>query len=64
MLLDQVTTGEMQAAQILTGATMVAFIAAPWFGRHAVMLRIATLVLYILGIVGFIIYAVMSPAPG
>jgi len=64
MLFGQVTTREMQAGQLLTGATMAAFLAAPLFRRHAGRLRVAITVFYILGIIAFAVYAWLSPAPG
>lgn len=58
-LFSEVTTGQMQAARILTGATMAAFIAAPLFGRHAGKVRIGIAALYLLGIVAFIVDALV-----
>jgi hypothetical protein len=57
MLLDQATAGEMQAARILMGATMVGFLAAATFRRQARNLRIVIAGLYIAGVLGFIVYS-------
>jgi hypothetical protein len=47
MLLDQVSDRQMQAAQVMTGLTMAAFVAAPVFGRWARSIRMALACLYI-----------------
>ncbi|MDR3532275.1 MAG: hypothetical protein P4L90_17195 [Rhodopila sp.] len=59
MIFDQVTDTQMQAARILSGATMVAFLAAPLFRRGARTIRIAVATVYILGVLGFIGYYLM-----
>jgi hypothetical protein len=57
MSFGTVTEPEMRAAQILTGLTMVGFLAAPIFGQRARQVRIGLTSLYILAIVVFTIYA-------
>jgi hypothetical protein len=54
MLLDQATGAQMQAARILTGATMVGFLAAPMFGRRARLVRIMVAAVYLACVLGFI----------
>jgi hypothetical protein len=56
MLLDQVTDTQLQAARLLGGTTMVAFLAAPLFRRQARNVRIVVTALYIAGVLGFLIY--------
>jgi hypothetical protein len=57
MVFDLATETQVRAAQIFTGATMAAFIAAPMFRRQARTVRLAVTTLYIVGVVGFAIYA-------
>jgi hypothetical protein len=57
MIFDQVTDTEMQAARILIGATMVAFLAAPIFRQHARTIRMVVLCIYIFGALAFAIHA-------
>ncbi|WP_428534075.1 hypothetical protein [Rhodopila sp.] len=47
----------MRAGQILTGATMAGFIGARLFRGHARNIRLAITALYIVAVVGFVIYA-------
>ena len=57
MLLDQVSAGQMRAAQILSGAAMAGFIGARMFRGQARNIRLAITVLYIVAVVGFTIHA-------
>ena len=57
MLFDQATDQQMQAGRIFAGAAMVAFIAAPVFRRQAQKVRAAVTVLYIAGVLSFVVYA-------
>jgi hypothetical protein len=59
MLLDQVSDRQMQAAQVMTGLTMAAFVAAPVFGRWARSIRMALTCLYIAATVGFLFYFIV-----
>jgi len=59
MLLDQVTDAQIRSAQIITGVTMAAFVAAPVFGLQARRIRIAVTGLYLAAVVGFIVYTVL-----
>ena len=54
MILDTVSSTEMQAARLLTGAAMVGLLAAPLFRQRAQQVRLATLVLYVVGIIVFL----------
>jgi hypothetical protein len=56
---DQVTDAEMQAARILTGATMVAFLAARMFRNRAPAIRLLIATVYIVGIVAFVTYVLI-----
>jgi hypothetical protein len=56
VILEHVTPQEMQAARIVTGATMVGFLGAPVFGRHAKTARIVIASLYIAAVIGFVLY--------
>ncbi|HBK05711.1 MAG TPA: hypothetical protein DDZ81_07575 [Acetobacteraceae bacterium] len=56
MLLDQVTAPQMQTAQVLTGVTMAAFLAASLFGKRAATIRVAVAGLYIAAALGFLLY--------
>jgi hypothetical protein len=53
MIFDPVSNTEMQAARLLTGATMVGLLAAPLFRHRTQNIRIAIFVCYILGILVF-----------
>jgi VIT1/CCC1 family predicted Fe2+/Mn2+ transporter len=57
MLFDPVTTTEIQAAQLLTGATMAAFVAASFVRGRARMIRTVVLAVYLTGILGFVVYS-------
>lgn len=59
MLFDPASETQMRAAQILGGATMAAFLAAPLFRRRAGQVRITVTGLYIAGVIVIIIYALM-----
>lgn len=59
MLFDQASDTQMQAARILGGATMAAFLAAPLFRRRARQVQVAIAGIYIAGVVGFIFYALL-----
>lgn len=56
MLLDQATDTQMQAAQVVGGATMAAFLAARIFGHQAQRVRIVVAGLYIAGVLCFVAY--------
>ena len=56
MLFDQATDTQIRAAQIISGATMVAFLAARMFRRHTQRIRLAIAGCYIAGILGFVLY--------
>lgn len=60
MLLDQATAGQMQAARILSGLTMVAFLGARVFGARARLVRSVIAGVYIAGVVGFVVYALVD----
>jgi hypothetical protein len=59
MIFDQATADQMQAARILTGATMAGFLAAPLFRGKAQRFRLAVAMAYIVGVLGFIGYVVV-----
>ena len=59
MIFDQVTEPEMDAARILGGATMVAFLAAPMFRRHAQKVQMVVTGLYIAGVLAFVLYVLI-----
>jgi hypothetical protein len=56
MIFDTVSATQMQAARILTGATMVGFLAARLFRGQAQRIRLAVASLYIAGVLGFVLY--------
>jgi hypothetical protein len=60
MLLDHVSSAQMQAGQILTGATMVGFMALPMFRRYGQALRICITVFYAASVLAFVIYSLVS----
>jgi hypothetical protein len=57
MIFDRVSGTQMQAARMLTGATMVGFLVARLFGCQASRVRTAIARLYIAGVLGFSVYA-------
>jgi hypothetical protein len=57
MLFDQVTEPQMQAARILTGTTMVAFLAAPILKGYARIFRLVVAGLYIAAVMAFVLYS-------
>lgn len=59
MILDQVTDQEMQAARVLGGATMAAFLAAPFFRHRAQMVRIIVASAYFAGVMAFMVYLLL-----
>jgi hypothetical protein len=59
MLLDQATDGQMQAARVFSGVTMVAFLGAPVFGAWARLARIVIAGVYVAGIAGFLVYVLL-----
>ncbi len=59
MLLDQATPAELQAASLLTGTTMVAFLAAGLVRGRGQMLRMAIAGIYLAVLLGLVIYAVL-----
>ncbi len=56
MLLDQVTGSQIQAVQMVTAATMAAFVGAAFAGKWAAKIRMAAAVLYIAAAVGFAVW--------
>jgi hypothetical protein len=56
MLLDQATDAEIRAAQILGGATMAAFVAAPIFRHQAQRIRMVIAGVYFAGVLAFLLY--------
>ena len=58
MLLDQATDTQIQVAQVISGATMVAFLAARMFRRHTQAIRLAIAGCYIACILGFVMYVI------
>jgi hypothetical protein len=46
----------MRTAQILTGVTMAAFLAAPMFGGNARRVRMVVAGFYLTGVVVFVLY--------
>jgi hypothetical protein len=59
MIFDQVTNAEMQAARILTGVTMAAFLAARLLGGQARTFRIVIAGTYIAGVSAFAFYLLL-----
>ncbi len=59
MLFDAATDTQVQAARLLTGATMVGLLAARIFGRRAQSVRIIVAGLYIAGIVAYVMYVLI-----
>jgi hypothetical protein len=57
MLFDQATDTQMQAVRILGGVTVVAFLAARMFRRQGQRIRMAVACLYVVGVLGFVVYA-------
>ncbi len=49
----------MQAAQIVTGATMAGWLLAGFFTRHSSRVRAAILALYLIAAVGFVFYVAL-----
>lgn len=60
MTFSPVAPEVMLAAQILTGMTMAAWLMAGLFRRHAARLRTGVLVVYMAGVVGFLLYAAVG----
>ena len=61
-LFSAVTAEDMQMARIVTGATMVAFLAvslAPGWRAHAGRIRLALLVIYLVSCVLFVGYVIL-----
>ncbi len=56
VLFDQVSETQMRAGQMLGGATMVAFLAAPMFRHQAWAIRLVITCLYIACVLGFLLY--------
>jgi hypothetical protein len=50
------TNAQMEAARILIGATMVAFLAAPMFRRQAQRVRMVITGLYFAGVLSFLVH--------
>jgi hypothetical protein len=56
VIFEHVTPQEIQAAQIVTGATMVGMLTARLFGRHARRVRLVIAALYFAVVIGFVLY--------
>jgi hypothetical protein len=56
VIFEHVTPQEMQAAQIVTGATMVGMLTARLFGHRARTVRLVMASLYFAAVIGFILY--------
>jgi len=56
VIFEHATPQEMQAAQIVTGATMVGMLSARLFGRHARTVRLTIAALYFAAVIGFVLY--------
>jgi hypothetical protein len=60
MVFDPVTDVQMHAARVLAGATMAAFIAAPFLLRRgARTVRIVVACIYFVGVLGFVAYLLL-----
>jgi hypothetical protein len=59
MLFDQATDAEIEAAQILTGAAMAAFLAARMFGHRATRVRMVVAGVYFAGVLAFVVYVLI-----
>jgi hypothetical protein len=56
VIFEHVTPQEMQAARVVTGATMVGFLTAGVFDRHAQTARIVIASVYFAAVIGFVLY--------
>ena len=56
MLLDQVTEPQIRAVQMMTAATMAAFVGAAFAGKWAARIRMAAAILYIAAALGFVVW--------
>jgi hypothetical protein len=56
VIFDTVSASQMQAARMLTGATMIGFLAARLFRGRAQKIQLAVAGLYITGVLGFVVY--------
>lgn len=54
-----VTPQEMQAAQVLSAVCLAAFLLAGYLKTDTARLRIAIVVLYVVGAVGFVLYVTL-----
>nr|WP_294511870.1 hypothetical protein [uncultured Rhodopila sp.] len=59
MLFDQATPAQLQTASVLSGATMVAFLAAGLLRGRGRVLRLVIAGLYIGAVLAFIVYAAL-----
>jgi hypothetical protein len=60
MVFDQVTDAQMQAARVLSGATMAAFIAAPiLLRRRARTVQVVVGSIYFAGVLAFVAYLLL-----
>jgi hypothetical protein len=50
------TDTEMDIARVLMGATMVGLLAAPFFRSRAHTVRVVVAGLYVIGVLGFLVY--------
>jgi hypothetical protein len=62
MLGDLATDTQIKVAQVISGATMVAFLAARMFRRHTKNVRLAIAGCYIAGVLGFVMYVIFWTA--
>ena len=58
MLLNLATDTQIQVAQVISGATMVAFLAARMFHRHTKNVPLVIAGCYIVGVLGFVMYVI------
>ena len=56
MLLEQVTDRQMQAGQVLAGATIAAFLAAPLFRRYTHPIRLTVASIYCAALLACLLY--------
>jgi hypothetical protein len=59
MILDPATPAQMEAARIVAGATMVAFLGARVFGKYAAKIRILAVGLYIAGVLSLLLFVLL-----
>ena len=59
MLLEQVTDRQMQAGQVLAGATMAAFLAAALVRRYTYPIRLTFATIYCAALLAFLLYRLL-----